>query len=348
MPGSGVTRVVLVDDSATVRAVLRRLFARAGDIEVIGEAADGESAVELVVSARPDLVLMDIEMPRLDGFGATERIMAVRPTPILVLSSRANRDQMQTSFEALRRGALEVLAKPEDPSGWDLMARTLPETVRFLAGQRPKPARTAVEPVLAPGKPGISRDIRWVALGASTGGPGAIHAFLASLPADLPVTTLIVQHIAAGFEEGFAEWLARELCRDVQVATDGESCREGAVRIAPAGAHLRLTPGRSLKVDSLTPPRHGHRPSVDELFFSCAESSPRQTAGVLLTGMGSDGAEGLTALRKAGGLTMVQDEATSVVFGMPRAAIERGAAEFVLPPRALAAALAGWSRADRP
>ncbi|MEW6338701.1 MAG: chemotaxis-specific protein-glutamate methyltransferase CheB [Acidobacteriota bacterium] len=348
MPGPGVTRVVLVDDSATVRAVLRRLFARSGDIEVIGEAADGEAAVELVVALRPDLVLMDIEMPRLDGFGATERIMAVRPTPILVLSSRANRDQMQTSFEALKRGALEVLAKPEEPSGWDRLARTLPETVRFLAGQRPKPARTSTESAPPPIRPGASREIRWVALGASTGGPGAIQAFLASLPADLPVTTLVVQHIAAGFEEGFAEWLARELHRDVQVATDGESGREGAVRVAPAGAHLRLTPAGMLRVDSLTPPRHGHRPSVDELFLSCAEAAPRETAGVLLTGMGADGAEGLAALRRAGGLTMVQDEATSVVFGMPRAAIERGAAEFVLPPRALAAALAGWSRAGRP
>jgi two-component system chemotaxis response regulator CheB len=353
-------RVLLVDDSRSVRAVLRRFFSRAPDIEVVGEAQDGEQAVATVLATEPHAVLMDLQMPVLDGYDAIERIMAERPTPIVVLSSRANRDQMGTAFEAIRRGALEVLPKPEDPDSWRQLAERLPETLRAVTAARLRPRRRrrppamaetgtepAVPPPISPGElaPG---PLRWVAIGASTGGPAAIREFLEEVPLRPPVSVLVVQHIAAGFELGFADWLGKELPLDVRLAQDGEVPPPGAVRLAPSGAHLLLAPSGELHLDSRTPARGGHRPSVDSLFLSCAASCPAQVAGILMTGMGADGAEGLAALRRAGGVTLVQDEASSVVFGMPRAGLEWGAAAVSLPPRDLARAVARiWQEGAR-
>jgi two-component system chemotaxis response regulator CheB len=347
-------RILLVDDSPSVRAVLRRFFSRTKDIQVVAEASDGAQAVQAVLDHLPQVVVMDLLMPVMDGYAAIERIMTLRPTPIVVLSSRANRNQMQTAFEAIRRGAIEVLPKPEDTGSWEVLAESLPRTVRVAAEARPRP----LPPPHAPARrgPGAARagargdageDLRWVAIGASTGGPAAIRELLEEIPADAPASFLVVQHIAVGFEVAFAEWLNKELPLDVRVARDGESPRHGAVRLAPAGAHLRLGRGGVLHLDAETPARRGHRPSADDLFLSCAEVAPRRSAGVLLTGMGTDGVEGLAALRRAGALTMVQDEASSVVFGMPRVALERGAAELAQPPIELARTLARrWRRRE--
>lgn len=341
-------RVLLVDDSPSVRAVLRRFFARTRDITVVGEAADGEQAVQAVLDLQPQVVVMDLQMPVMDGYTATEKIMAVRPTPIVVLSSRANRNQIQTAFEAMKRGALEVLPKPEDTPSWQQLAESLPETVRTVAEAqavpRPRPRTLRPLPQTVPqfqptALPAAPFELRWVAIGASTGGPAAIRELLDEIPAGAPVGIVIVQHIASGFELGFADWLNKELPLDVRLAQDGERLRRGTVRLAPGGAHLRLEEGGVLRLDPDTPPRRGHRPSADEMFLSCAAHCPREVAGVLMTGMGSDGVEGLLALRQAGGVTLVQDEASSVVFGMPRVALEKGAADVALPPRALARAL---------
>jgi two-component system chemotaxis response regulator CheB len=346
-----VIRVLVVDDSASVRAVLKRFFARTPDIVVAGEAVDGAQAVQAVLDLQPHVVVMDLHMPVMDGYAATERIMAVRPTPIVVLSSRANRNQMQIAFEAMRRGALEVLPKPEDTPSWQQLAESLPETVRMVAAAQARPRASRAERprpravTLASETP---KELRWVAIGASTGGPAAIREFLEEVPENPPVGFLIVQHIASGFELGFADWLNKEFPFDVRLAQDGEVLRPGMVRLAPGGSHLLLEPEGVLRLDDETPPRKGHRPAVDEMFRSCAESCPHEVAGVLMTGMGADGVEGLLALRQAGGLTLVQDEASCVVFGMPRVALERGAAEVALPPRALARTLAGlWVKGER-
>lgn len=329
-------RVVLVDDSPSVRAVLRRFFSRTPDLAVVGEAEDGARAVEAVLAAEPHVIVMDLQMPVMDGYDAIERIMAVRPTPVVVLSSRANRNQMQTAFEAMRRGALEVLPKPEDTASWQQLAESLPATVRAVAGAwaqpRPRGARRAARVPRLP----RARKLRYVAIGASTGGPAAIRELLEEIPAAAPVAFLIVQHISAGFELGFADWLNKEFPLDVRLAQDGERPGPGTVRLAPGGAHMLLEHDGILHLDAGTPARRGHRPSIDELFLSCAESCPEEVAGVLLTGMGADGVEGLAALRQAGGLTLAQDEASSVVYGMPRVALERGAADVALPPRDLA------------
>jgi two-component system chemotaxis response regulator CheB len=341
-------RVLLVDDSPSVRAVLRRFFSRTRDIRVVGEAGDGAQAVQAVVELQPHVVVMDLQMPVLDGYAATEQIMAVRPTPIVVLTSRANRNQMRTAFEAMRRGALEVLPKPEDTASWQQLAESLPATVRTVAGARAAPRSLRPRAVRPSALAAAPVALRWVAIGASTGGPAAIRELLAEVPSVPPVGFLIVQHIASGFELGFADWLNKEFPFDVRLAKDGELLHPGAVRLAPGGSHLKLEPHGLLRLDSETPPRRGHRPSVDEMFLSCAASCPREVAAVLMTGMGADGVEGLLAMRKAGGVTLVQDEASSVVFGMPRVALERGAADVALPPRALARTLARlWSEGER-
>ena len=230
-------KVLLVDDSPSVRAVLRRFFAKTPDIQVAGEAEDGEQAVRAVLDFQPHVVVMDIQMPNLDGYAAIERIMGLRPTPIIVLSSRATRNQMQTAFEAIRRGALEVLPKPEDTASWQQLAESLPETVRAVAEvqARPKPRRRPPADAATPQIPAIPQALRWVAIGASTGGPAAIRDFFEEVPADPPVSFLIVQHIASGFELGFADWLNKELPLDVQLARDGERPRPGAARPPAVG-----------------------------------------------------------------------------------------------------------------
>jgi two-component system, chemotaxis family, protein-glutamate methylesterase/glutaminase len=346
LKAAGPVRLLVVDDSASVRAVLRRFFSWTDDIQVVGEAADGEAAVAAVEALAPDVVLMDLVMPGLDGYRAIERIMERRPTPILVLSSKAARDQVRTAFEALRRGAVEVLPKPEDTESWRHLAEVLPAVVREVAG------RHAASPAAAPAPPRRARrrgpapveeeatlprrDLRWLAIGASTGGPSAVADLLAALPAKPPVSVLVVQHISPGFEGGLVDWLAGECGLDVRLARDGESPAPGVVRLGPPGAHLRVGADGRLELDRTTPPWRGHRPAVDELFLSLARTVPSRVAAVLLTGMGTDGVQGMAELARQGALTLAQDEASSVVWGMPRAAIEHGAASKALPPPEIA------------
>jgi two-component system chemotaxis response regulator CheB len=334
-------RVLVVDDSASVRAVLRRFFSWTDDIEVVGEAADGQAAVDQVLELSPDVVLMDLVMPGMDGYAATERIMELRPTPIVVLSSRANRNQVRIAFEAMRRGAVEVLGKPEDTGSWRQLADTLPAMVRTAATARTRPARRGARP---PSEVAATpRALRWAGIGASTGGPAALRELFEALPPSFPMTFLVVQHITDGFEVGLADWLNRELPFDVGLAADGEQPPPGSVRIAPGGSHLVLGAGEVLRLDRATPPQKGHRPSVDALFSSLARIAPESSAAALLTGMGTDGVEGLVELRKAGAVTIAQEVVSCVVYGMPRAAVERGAAEIELTPRQIARFLTGCS-----
>lgn len=334
-------RVLLVDDSPSVRAVLRRFLRRTDDLQVAGEAENGRQAVEAAFDLAPDVILMDLQMPVMDGYTAIEKIMATQPTPIVVLTSRANRNQMQTAFEAMRRGALEVLPKPEDTASWNLLAESLPDVVRAVAEvprKTPKPRRRRPRPAPkeTPPAPEPRPVPRWIGIGASTGGPAAIRELLMELPVPCPASVLIVQHISPGFELGLADWLNRELPLDVRVARRGERMSPGQVRFAPAGYHLKVSPRGTLELDDRSPPRKSHRPSADELFGSLALHHPTTSAGVILTGMGSDGSEGLMELRRRGGWTLAQDETSSVIFGMPRVALEQGAAEEALSPRGLA------------
>lgn len=347
MPPPTAIPVLIVDDSATVRAVLRRLLSPCDDIVVVGEASDGREAVAAAEALKPSVILMDVEMPGMDGVAATHAIMRARPTPILVITSLSSRREVRAAFDCFTQGALELLAKPEHPAAWEAIAHALPGRIRALAGAV-RPPTDGLNPSAAQASGPPCGTLRCVAVGASTGGPAALHAFLAAFSRPLPAPVLVVQHISPGFEAGLAEWLASVTRLDVQLARHGEALTPGTVRVAPADNDLRVTLGNTMELDGRTPPLGGHRPSANQLFASCAEVMATHTAGVLLTGMGRDGAEGLAQLRRGGGFTVVQDEASCAVFGMPRAALELNAALHVLPPAALARAVEEFSRGRRP
>lgn len=336
-------RVLLVDDSATVRAALRTMLGRQGSIEVVGEAGQGTEAIAQVLRLRPDVVLMDLEMPGMDGLTAMEHILSERPTPVVVVTSRTHRDEVATAFAAVKRGAVAVFPKPEVPSEWEDLATSLAATLNGLVPRRPD----VVLPAPPDPRPPVRRAFSYLAVGASTGGPAAVHLLLRALGRGTGVGVAVVQHIAPGFEHGLADWLARELVMDVAVARDGEQLQPDTVRLAPSDAHLKLQDGGFLSLDRDAPARNGHRPSADELLLSAAESVPLRAAGALLTGMGRDGVEGLATLRRAGGLTLAQDAQSCVVYGMPRAAIEAGAAELVLPPDRIGSYLRAAVLGDR-
>jgi len=329
-------RCLVVDDARAFRAVLRHILASAPGVEVVGEAADGREAVALVRSLRPDVVTMDVRMPHLDGLAAIEEIMRVAPTPVIVVSAEAGEEAQQLSFRALQFGAIEVLAKPRDPGtpGFDRQAEAIRQAVRAVAGlvlvgrrhtvAAPQVARRVGSPPVhgAPGRPPGRPEV--LALAASTGGPAALREILSRLPADLPVPLLVVQHIAPGFEGGLARWLAAAARLDVRLAEQGAELVAGTAYLGACGRHLGVR-GRRIQLGD-GPPIQGFRPSASHLFESVAQEFGARGAGIVLTGMGRDGADGLEALRRAGGYTAAQSAASSVVFGMPRAALECGAA----------------------
>jgi len=332
-------RVVVVEDSPVQRAHLVEVLEAERDIAVVGQAGDPVEAAALVHRLRPDVVTMDLGLPGEGGLGAIEQIMADLPTPILVLSARVTRAGSAAAVESLLAGAVEALPKPER---WDAeAARQVRCRVRLLSrvtvvahprGRRRPPAP---DPHRAPP----------VAIAASTGGPAALAEILPCL-GGLAVPVLVVQHLHPQLVDGFVGWMQRVSALPVVVAADGDHPQPGVVYIAPAGVHLKLAPapgvpvppdgapgtwpsgGRRLVLDP--DPASLHRPSADELFRSVAATAGGQSVGVLLTGMGDDGAAGLLAMRRQGAATIAQDEASSIVFGMPRAARQLGAAGEVL------------------
>jgi len=343
-------RVLLVEDSATMRHHLRESLAADQDLQVVGEATDGAQAVELVGRLRPDVVTMDMVLPRMSGLVATEHIMAEHPTPILVVSS-ADRQELFSTYNALAAGAVDVLEKPRGDDTDADWGRRLRSAVRLVSrirvithprarldGRRPPVESPPAGPVARP----AASPLRVVAVGASTGGPRALTDLLRSLPLGFRPPVLCVQHIAASepFAEAFSDWLAGQTGRDVSYARDWTPVESigGRVVLAPPDRHLQVRDGVLRLSDA--PPRHSCRPSVDLLFESVAAEYGPAAAGCLLTGMGRDGAEGLLRMRSRGAVTFAQDEASCVVYGMPREAAMLGAAAYVLPPGLMAGRLA--------
>jgi two-component system, chemotaxis family, protein-glutamate methylesterase/glutaminase len=334
-------RVLVVEDSLTVRKRLVEVLAGQPDIEVVAEAEDGKQAIELCGRLRPDIVTLDMMLPLMSGLAATEYIMAHCPTPILIVSSSTNRGELHHTYDALAAGAVDVLEKPlgtEGDSAWEArFVATVKLVARIRVITRPRSRLGALGrvPAALPPRPRSSRPAtrpatRVVALGASTGGPAALVEILATVPAGFPLPILIVLHIAEFFAASFADWLDGQSGHRVSFARDGELVgTSGRVLMAPAGRHLLIRGGR-LELTS-DPERHSCRPSVDVLFESVAREYGAGGFACLLTGMGRDGAAGLREVRAAGGSTVAQDEATSIVYGMPREAALLGAAERVLP-----------------
>jgi two-component system chemotaxis response regulator CheB len=320
--------VLLVDDSSSTRAVLAKHL-KAQGLDVLGGAADPYMARDLIFKLKPDVITLDLQMPHMDGLTFLSKLMAYRPMPVVVLSAltSANRD---LALRAMELGAVEVFAKPDGSNHSEDMAR-LAMTLRRAAHARPRPEASLRQDLGAPFKGGIDLD-RVVAIGASTGGTTAIQHLLASLPANVP-PLLIVQHMPAGFTHTFARRLDSQSPMRVREALDGDLLLPGHALVAPGGMHMTLEgqPGRFRVRCAPGAPVHHVVPSVDVLFHSVARKAGAKAAGVLLTGMGRDGAEGLLALRQAGAATLAQDEASSVIWGMPGEAQRLGAAESLVP-----------------
>ncbi len=335
-------RVLIADDSPLARALLREFLEGEEDMDVVGEAENGRQAVELARRLRPDIITMDLEMPGMHGLEAIETIMCSRAVPILVVSSVAD---AQNALDAVGRGALEVVSKPGySPEE----ARQFVDKVRMLAGVsvitrlRPRKFPGGPPPVCfgPPAAPPSDRTgfERVVAIAASTGGPQALGQILPALPVDFPCPVVVAQHIADGFAGGMASWLAG-ICRlPVRLGIDGEPLCAGTIYVSPSERHMTVTASRRIALLERAPLDIFH-PSCNTLLDSVAEVFGPRAIGVILTGMSSDGVRGLGRIRERGGITLAQDEATSVIFGMNRVAIESGIVQRVLPVEGIAEAL---------
>lgn len=329
-------RVLVAEDSPTARALLVEILRSDPEVQVVGEAADGVMAVEMTRKLHPGVVTMDIRMPKLDGFEATRQIMVEVPTPIVIVSGSLDVRHVDVAMHALAAGALAVLPTPRGPEApdFDEQARRFLDTVKAMSGvkvvrrwperQRPAPMPPALPTAASSARP------RVVAVAASTGGPAALATILSDLPGDFPLPVLVVQHIAPGFVDGFATWLNTTSPLRVKVAEQGEPLCARTVYVAPDQGHLGATDRFTVTI-SHAPPIDGFRPSATFLFESVARAFGGSSVAVILTGMGRDGATGLRAVREAGGQILAQDEESSVVFGMPGAAISEGLANATLP-----------------
>jgi two-component system chemotaxis response regulator CheB len=340
------TRVLVVEDSLTVRRRLCAVLGNDPEIEIVAEAEDGKRAIEACQEHRPDVVTMDMMLPVMSGLAATEYIMGHCPTPILIFSSSVNRGELFNTYEALAAGAVDVMEKPRGDDLDDAWEHRFVAAVKLVSRIRVITHPRARLGALGQSGPMPASTVRMasnaqtysvVGIGASTGGPSAIVEILRALPVAFQLPVLLVLHINEPFGAAFADWLDGQSRRRVAYALDGEvlGAATGRVIMAPPDRHLIVRHGRLWLTQD--PERNSCRPSVDVLFESIAEDNGSSAAAFLLTGMGRDGAAGLLAIRKAGGLTVAQDEATSVVYGMPHEAVRLGAAARVLPLAAIGA-----------
>ena len=347
-------KVLVVDDSPVTREFLVHVLSSDPDIQVIGTANDGQHAIEVVERDKPNVITMDIHMPKVDGLEATRRIMETHPTPIVIVSGSTDPGEVATTFRAMEAGALAVLRRPAGIGHPDheATARELVRTVKLMSEVRVVRRWPRVRPeteVTRSTDQGLTRGpakVRVVAIGASTGGPPVLQAILAELPKDFPVPVLIVQHMATGFVRGFVEWLAQSARLPVHLATHGETMLPGHVYVAPDELQMKVGHSGTILL-ARGEPQNGLRPSVSCLFRSLAEVYGGEAVAGLLTGMGRDGADELKLLREKGAVTFAQDKESSVVHGMPGEAIKLDAATLILPAEKIAAALTSLANKRR-
>lgn len=341
-------RLVLVDDSATVRAVLRRALEGTGAVEVVGAAADGMEALALIRRLQPDVVTLDVEMPGMNGLRTLERLMVERPTPVVMVSG-LTASGAEATLEALELGAVDFIEKPtlarlDEAATGLLVAKLQAATGARLARRAPRGA-----PGAAPPRPTAAStwDDRILAIGASTGGPQAVRDVLTALPADFGLPVVVVQHMPAGFTASLARRFDSLGPLPVAEAAPGMALRPGHVLLAPGGYHLVFDEDRRARLTE-EPPEHGVRPAVDVTMASVAALPGARPIAVILTGMGRDGVRGCRAVARAGGEVIAEDESSCVVYGMPRAVVEAGLADAVVPLHEVAAAVVRRARAGRP
>ncbi|HEX2091856.1 MAG TPA: chemotaxis-specific protein-glutamate methyltransferase CheB [Longimicrobiaceae bacterium] len=335
-------RVLVAEDSPTVRELLVSILESDPGITVVGQARNGREAVEMTARLRPDLVTMDIHMPLLNGFEATKAIMIETPTPIIIVSSRASREEIDLSLNATRAGALMVMPIPDSPRSerFDELRTQLVAMVKAMAQvrvvRRWGPKSHARKPLSSGDAPTAPNAL--VAIAASTGGPAALQRILMDLPRAFPAPILVVQHIAPGFVHGLARWLGASCDLRVKVAEHGEPLNRGTIYIAPDDHHLGVRQAGRIELSDL-PVIDGFRPSANHLFETAGSVYGASLVAVILTGMGRDGVEGLRTVHMLGGCVIAQDRASSVVFGMPNEAVQAGVVDMVLPVHRIASRL---------
>jgi len=340
----GPIRVLLAEGSQAERELLAYLLNADSELQVAGVALNGEQALAAAQRLHPDVILMDIHLPKMNGFVTTRKIMESCPTRILMMAAADAPREVAQTFQTLEAGALTMVAKPRQPAHPDHQAavRELLQTIKLMAEvpvvKRWKRAEKSGETCAPQRRADTETGIGLVAVGASTGGPLVLQTILSRLPRGFAAPVLIVQHISAGFTGGLVEWLSRTSGFPVQVPEHGERALPGIAYMAPDGSHMLVRADGRIAL-SRTPPEHGMRPSVSALFRSAAAEFGPRAVGVLLTGMGRDGAQELKAMQQAGAVTMAQNKASSVVFGMPGEAQRLDAATYVLPPEGIAAML---------
>src|SRR6266852_6301739 len=347
-------RVLVVDDSALMRKLIPAILARDSSIEVVGTAMDGAFALKKIEELKPDVVTLDLEMPRMDGIETLRLIMRRAPLPVILFSTHSKEGAYST-LKALALGAVDFIAKPTDAAAGHLetIADQLIDKIKVakrVVGRKLPPAVVALDPISQ--KKGSHSPLppnRIVAIGISTGGPNALQFVLSQIPADFPSCILIVQHMPEGFTEMFARRLDECCALEVQEAKSGDLLLAGRALICPGNRHMmvRRMPRGDMAVLSDGPPVNGHRPSADVLFHSVAQEFGLISLGVLMTGMGDDGSEGLGAIKAAGGMTVAQSEDTCVVSGMPRAAILKGHANKIAPLEGLGAFFVNYCGVER-
>ena len=347
-------RVLVVDDSALMRKLIPLILERDPDVEVVGTAMDGAFALRKIAELRPDVVTLDLEMPRMDGIETLRMIMRSAPLPVIVFSTHSKEGAYST-FKALALGAIDFVRKPQDAAGGHLETVAVQLIEKIKVAKRAGGSKTIPRPEieLPPlhkkrGRPAVQPN-RVIAIGISTGGPNALQYLLSQIPVDFPATFVVVQHMPEGFTEMFARRLDECCALDVQEAKSGDLLIAGRVLICPGNRHMmvRRMPRGEMVILSDGLPINGHRPSVDVLFHSVAQEFGLTAVGVLMTGMGEDGAEGLGAIRSAGGVTIAQSEDTCVVPSMPRAAITKGYASKIIPLDGLSQFLITHFASDR-
>lgn len=342
-------KVLVVEDSPVVREYLIHILTSDPEIQVIGSATDGEEAVEAVKHKKPDVITMDIHMPRMNGFDATRRIMETQPTPIVIVSGSSTAKEVSMTFRAIEAGALAIVPRPVGVGhpDYEKMTKELVQTVKLMsevkvvrrwAFVRQKEEISPTMPKAELELKQIPAEINLVAIGSSAGGPAVLQTILSGLPKDFSVPVLIVQHMTHGFTQGLVEWLAQSTGFPVHIAVDGEYLLPGHAYFAPDGFHMKVEFGNRIAF-SKDDPENGLRPSVSYLFRSVSNVFGRNAVGVLLSGMGKDGAEELKVMKEKGAPTIAQDKESSVVHGMPGEAIKLDAATYILPPEKIVALL---------
>jgi two-component system, chemotaxis family, protein-glutamate methylesterase/glutaminase len=352
-------RVLVVDDSALMRKLIPQMLEREPTIKVVGTAMDGAFALKKIEELKPDVVTLDLEMPRMDGMEALRQIMRYRRVPVIIVSALSTQGASAT-FKALALGAFDFVTKPQDVSSNSVLREISADLIAKIKVAAHSENGKFVPPPLAglPSEPrrssksaSRSKDAanKVVAIGISTGGPNALQYVLSQLPADFPGAILVVQHMPEGFTEMFARRLDESCAIEVKEAQSGDLLLAGRVLICPGNRHMKVRrmPRGAIVVLTDDPKVNGHRPSVDVLFRSVAQEVGANAIAVLMTGMGDDGAEAMGVVKAAGGLTIAQDEGSSVVYGMPKAAIERGHAVRVVALDALANTIQAQCLAER-